>query len=83
MPNAAFVAIEAATTPGVVFGLLMAWVANYLVKSAPTRRHTYGFRGSSILAALANAIILLVVTGALSWEAIRHLVHPEPVAGRR
>src|SRR5260370_42088808 len=59
----------------------MAWAASYLVKSAPTPRHTYGFRRSSILAALANAIILLAVTGALSWEAIRRLVHPEPVVG--
>src|SRR5260370_7335656 len=59
----------------------MAWAASYLVKSAPTPRHTYGFRRSSILAALANAIILLAVTGALSWEAIRRLVQPEPVDG--
>ena len=66
---------------GDVVGLLMAWAASYLVKSAPTPRHTYGFRRSSILAALANAIILLAVTGALSWEAIRRLVHPEPVVG--
>src|SRR5437016_13893451 len=66
---------------GDVLGLMMAWTASYLVKRAPTRRHTYGFRASSILAALANAIILLVVTGALSWEAIRRLIHPEPVVG--
>src|SRR5436853_2373519 len=66
---------------GDVLGLVMAWTASCLVKRAPTRRHTYGFRGSSILAALANAIILLVVTGALSWEAIRRLIHPEPVVG--
>src|SRR5260370_6706860 len=66
---------------GDVLGLVMAWTASYLVKRAPTRRHTYGFRASSILAALANAIILLVVTGALSWEAIRRLIHPEPVVG--
>jgi len=66
---------------GDVVGLLMAWAASYLVKSTPTPRHTYGFRRSSILAALANAIILLAVTGALSWEAIRRLVHPEPVVG--
>src|SRR5438477_65336 len=41
---------------GDVLGLVMAWTASYLVKRAPTRRHTYGFRASSILAALANAI---------------------------
>ena len=42
---------------GDVVGLLMAWAASYLVKRSPTLRHTYGFRRSSILAALANAII--------------------------
>src|SRR5260370_39911560 len=52
---------------GDVVGLLMAWGASYLVKSAPTPRHTYGFRRSSILAALANAIVWLAVAGALSW----------------
>src|SRR4029077_4988852 len=66
---------------GDVVGLLMAWAASYLLKSAPTPRHTYGFRRSSILAALANAIILLAVTGALSWEAIRRLLHPQAVVG--
>ncbi len=64
-----------------VLGLLMAWGASRLVQRAPTQRRTYGFRRSSILAALANAVILIAVTGALSWEAIRRLAHPEPVAG--
>src|SRR5260370_30056465 len=59
----------------------MAWAASYLVKSAPTPRHTYGFRRSSILAALANAIVLLGVTGALSWEAVGRLVNTAPVVG--
>src|SRR5205814_9012036 len=66
---------------GNVLGLVMAWTAGCLAKRAPTRRHTYGFRASSLLAALTNASILLVVTGALSWEAIRRLIHPDPVVG--
>ncbi|HXE23990.1 MAG TPA: cation diffusion facilitator family transporter, partial [Roseiarcus sp.] len=41
----------------------------------------YGMRGSSILAALFNAVFLLVTVGGLSWEAIRRLGSPEPVAG--
>ncbi len=64
-----------------VLGLLIAWGASKLVLSAPTPRRTYGFRRSSILAALANAVILLAVTGALSWEAMRRLAHPELVEG--
>jgi cobalt-zinc-cadmium efflux system protein len=64
-----------------VLGLLVAWVASILVKRAPTPRFTYGFSGSSILAALFNALFLMVVIGGLSWEAIGRLFYPEPVAG--
>jgi len=64
-----------------VFGLLLAWGASALMKSAPTQRHTYGFRSSSILAALFNAILLLVATGAIAWEAIQRFPKPAPVGG--
>src|SRR5436309_14105461 len=66
---------------GDVLGLVMAWTASYLVQPAPTRRHTYRFRASSILAAPANATILLVVTGAVSWVATRRPLRPEPAIG--
>src|SRR5271154_216459 len=46
-----------------VLGLLVAWVASILVRRAPTLRFTYGLGGSSILAALFNAVFLLVVIG--------------------
>ncbi len=61
-------------------GLAMAWLGSALAKRAPTDRFTYGLRGSSILAALFNATVLLVTVGAISWEAIRRLWTPEPVA---
>lgn len=64
-----------------VFGLLIAWGAIHISKSLPTTRHTYGLRRSSILAALTNAIVLLVVVGGISWEAIGRIAHPESVAG--
>ena len=64
-----------------VFGLLMAWGAATLARKAPTSRFTYGLRSSSILAALANAILLLIAVGAIAWEAIQRISHPEPVAG--
>lgn len=63
-----------------VFGLLMAWGASALVKRRPTQRFTYGFGASTILAALANAIFLLVAVGAIIWEALRRISAPEPVA---
>ena len=65
-----------------VFGLLMAWGASVLVKRAPTERFTYGYGSSSILAALANAIFLLVATGAIVWEAVQRLGTPETVASK-
>jgi cobalt-zinc-cadmium efflux system protein len=64
-----------------VLGLVVAWVAAILSKRAPSARFTYGLRGSSILAALLNAMFLLVAVGAIGWEAIQRLLHPEPVAG--
>jgi cobalt-zinc-cadmium efflux system protein len=65
-----------------VLGLVVAWTATVLARRAPTARFTYGFGGSSILAALFNAVFLLLVIGGLSWEAIGRLSHPEPVAGK-
>ena len=64
---------------GDVVGLLMAWGAAWLTRREPTDRHTYGLRKTSILAALLNALFLLVVTGGLSWEAIRRFSSPVPV----
>lgn len=64
-----------------VFGLLVAWAASIASKRAPSGRFTYGLRGSSILAALLNAVFLLVATGAIGWESIQRFRDPEPVAG--
>src|SRR5438270_6844395 len=66
---------------GDVLGLALSWGAAMLGRRQPSGRFTYGFRSSSILAALANAIILLVVTGGIAWEGLWRLAHPAPVAG--
>jgi len=63
-----------------VLGLLLAWGASYLARRRPTGRRTYGLRRTSILAALANALLLLVAVGAIAWEAVGRLRQPEPVA---
>jgi cobalt-zinc-cadmium efflux system protein len=63
-----------------VLGLLVAWVAVVLARRPPSPRYTYGLRGSSILAALFNAVLLLVAVGAIGWEAILRLFEPAPVA---
>src|SRR6478735_9270996 len=51
-----------------VLWLILAWGATVLAKRAATERHTYGLRRSSVLAALGNAIVLLVSVGAIAWE---------------
>jgi cobalt-zinc-cadmium efflux system protein len=65
-----------------VLGLGLAWWATRLCKSAPTRQRTYGLRGASILAALANAVLLLLTMGGVAWEAIVRLRHPIEVHGQ-
>src|SRR3954465_14765791 len=52
-----------------VLGLVLAWWAARLIKSAPTKKHTYGLRSATILAALTNATVLLITMGAVGWEA--------------
>lgn len=73
---------DAGHNMGDVLGLLLAWGASILARSAPTQRRTYGLRSSSILAALFNAIFLLVSVGAIAWEAIRRFGDPADVAGQ-
>lgn len=64
-----------------VLGLVVAWGAAVLSRRAPSGRYTYGLRGSSILAALFNAVFLLVAVGAIAWEAVHRMLAPQPVAG--
>ena len=63
-----------------VLGLGLAWGASVLSMRLPTPRRTYGLRRSSILAALVNAVILLIAIGGIAWEAIGRFRHPSPVA---
>lgn len=64
-----------------VLALIVAWVADRAVKRAPSPRFTYGLAGSSILAALFNAVFLMLAVGAIAVEAIQRLLSPEPVSG--
>ena len=65
-----------------MLGLIVAWTASVLTRRALTPRFTYGLRGSSILAALFNAMFLLFAIGAIAWEALQRFCAPEPVAGK-
>lgn len=64
-----------------VLGLALAWGASRLVQREATDRRTYGWKKTSILAALFNAIILFVAIGGIAWEAVRRFSHPSPIGG--
>ncbi len=63
-----------------VLALLIAWGASTLAARPPSARFTYGFKSSSILAALANAALLLIALGAITIETLHRLISPAPVA---
>lgn len=65
-----------------VLGLVLAWAATALARRKPSPRRTYGLRSSTILAALANAVLLLAAVGAVAWEAAGRLRAPGPVEGK-
>jgi cobalt-zinc-cadmium efflux system protein len=94
--NTLFVAVEAAAglaagslalladaghNAGDVLGLLLAWGAAWLARRPPSRRYTWGLRRSTIYAALANAVLLLVACGGIAWEAVHRLQSPAAVTG--
>ena len=72
---------DAGHSLGDVLGLAAAWAAALLVTKQPSARFSYGLGRTSVLAALGNAVTLLVITGGIAWEAIRRLMQPEPTAG--
>jgi cobalt-zinc-cadmium efflux system protein len=65
-----------------VLGLVCAWGALLLGRRPPGAKFTYGLGRSSVLAALVNAVLLLLACGAIAWEAASRLGAPPPVAGR-
>jgi cobalt-zinc-cadmium efflux system protein len=64
-----------------VLGLIMAWTAGELAKRVPSPRRTYGWKRATVLAALFNALLLLVGVGAIVWEAINRFSDPPRVEG--
>lgn len=94
--NLAFVAIEftygviagstalvadASHNLGDVLGLLLAWGAAWLHQRRPSKTMTYGFRKSTVLASLANALLLVFTVGAVMWESVGRFANPQPVSG--
>lgn len=63
-----------------VLGLALAGGAAWLARQSASERRTYGFSKATVLAALANALVLVAVSGGLIWEASRRLFAPEETA---
>jgi cobalt-zinc-cadmium efflux system protein len=81
LANSVALLADAAHNLGDVLSLLLAWGASVLVKRQPSGRFTYGLRKTSVLAALANAVLLVFVTGAIASEAVHRFLHPSAVGG--
>ncbi|MEH6682887.1 MAG: cation diffusion facilitator family transporter [Qipengyuania sp.] len=64
-----------------VLALLLAWCASVAARRPASERFTYGYKSSTILAALANAGLLLVAIGAILFETLNRIAEPAPVAG--
>jgi len=64
-----------------VLGLLIAWGGFYLAGLRPSRRHTYGLGRATIMAAVFNALVLLIAVGGIVREAIARFSHPVPIEG--
>jgi cobalt-zinc-cadmium efflux system protein len=80
LANSIALVADAGHNLGDVLGLVMAWAATVLARRAPSKTHTYGLRRGTILAALANAVLLLVAVGAILVEGVRRLIEPGDVA---
>lgn len=62
-----------------VLGLVVAWIGSVLARRPASKRFTYGLRGSTILAAMLNALFLLVAIGAIVLAAIQRFSNPQPI----
>ncbi len=82
MSNSVALIADAGHNLSDVLGLVCAWGALMLGRRPPGAKFTYGLGRSSVLAALANAVLLLLACGAIAWEAASRMGSPPPVAGR-
>jgi cobalt-zinc-cadmium efflux system protein len=80
LANSMALVADAGHNLGDVLGLVMAWIATLLARRSPSQTYTYGLRRGTIVAALANAVLLLVTVGAIAVEGVRRLISPGEVA---
>ena len=81
LSNSVALIADAGHNLGDALGLICAWIAIFLARRPPGGNFTYGLGRSSVLAALANAVLLLLACGAIAWEALGRIAAPPAVAG--
>lgn len=64
-----------------VLALALAWIAAMAARRPPSGRFTYGYKSSTILAALANALLLAIAIGAILFETFHRLTQPQAPQG--
>jgi cobalt-zinc-cadmium efflux system protein len=79
LSNSMSLLADAGHNLGDVFGLSLAWAANWLLTKPSTEHYSYGYKKTTILAAIANAILLTFATGIIAYESILRLLHPAPI----
>lgn len=79
MANSMGLLADAAHNFGDVFGLVLAWGANWLLTRPARKRYSYGYKRTTILAAISNAGILIATTALIAYESISKLLDPSPV----
>ena len=79
MANSMSLLADAGHNLGDVLGLLFAWGASILVTKAATKKFSYGYKRTSILAALLNSLILVGTSAIIAYESIHKLIHPAQV----
>ncbi|GAC1423702.1 MAG: cation diffusion facilitator family transporter [Flavisolibacter sp.] len=65
-----------------VGSMALSLLAFKLLKVKSSQNYTYGYRKTTILTALLNAMVLLVSVGAIAYQALNHFLHPEPLPGK-
>lgn len=79
LANSSSLLADAIHNLGDVLGLILAWIANRLLQKLPTEKSTYGMKKTSILAALANGILLVFTCGIIASDAVYKLFSPSEI----
>jgi cobalt-zinc-cadmium efflux system protein len=64
-----------------VASLVLSLVAFWMARKSSSAKYTYGYKKTTVLAALANAVILLIAIGVLGYESVTRLFNPEIIKG--